>query len=264
MDISVLEVFKSPVPKKRLGRNNDGGYVICDNYGPYDFFISGGVADDISFEEHFLREYPYLKCIAFDGNNNDIPNPQTTRDITYIHKNIENSEDDSTTNLHEYLETYKNIFIKMDIEGSEFPWINSLSIKQLRSIKQLVIEIHHPMTSEAVWSMLKKLAHTHWLVHLHPHNGCGYVEATFIHESKQHNTKIPRVFECTYIRKDYLEPNDEPVPSALDQSNSPQVKDIMVLSGYPYTSYVSDCVSDCVDDEVTLEKLLETGQVVKF
>jgi len=46
-----LVVFKSEFNKIRIGKCNDGGYIIADLPNNYDCFISCGVADDTSFEE---------------------------------------------------------------------------------------------------------------------------------------------------------------------------------------------------------------------
>jgi hypothetical protein len=37
---------------------------------------------------------------------------------------------------------YNNIFLKMDIEGAEYPWLLSLNNDQLNKFKQIVIEFH--------------------------------------------------------------------------------------------------------------------------
>jgi hypothetical protein len=71
-----LKVYQSPYPKHRIGRDNDGGYVICDIDQDYDILISGGVADDISFEMDLLNQYPHLLCHTFDGSVNQIPDRQ--------------------------------------------------------------------------------------------------------------------------------------------------------------------------------------------
>ena len=73
----------------------------------------------------------------------------------------------------------------MDIEGSEYDWIHSLSEKQLNKFNQIIIEFHSDDNLESsrknrwgLWgkfdnyksSALIKLAHTHYLVHLHGNN----------------------------------------------------------------------------------------------
>ena len=57
MDISAIEVFKAPNKKVRIGKDNDGGYVIMEGLS-YDCFLSAGISDDISFEEHFFKIIP--------------------------------------------------------------------------------------------------------------------------------------------------------------------------------------------------------------
>lgn len=54
-----------------------------------------------------------------------MPNPH--KNINFFKKNIGPTNSDFTTNLHQEIEEYNNIFLKMDIEGHEFPWIKSLN-----------------------------------------------------------------------------------------------------------------------------------------
>ena len=202
-----LRIYKSPFPKVRYGKPNDGGYVICDLSG-YDLFLSAGIADDISFEKQFLDVHSNLVCFAFDGNIEDIP--ENHEGIAYIKKNIGVNETDTTTNLKSYFKNYNNIFLKMDIEGAEVDWISCLDDSDLLKIKQLTLEFHSAYKTEP----LKRLAKTHWLVHIHPNNCCG--------TSVINGIEVPNFYECTYIRKDLcsnLEFNKTPIPSSLDQPN---------------------------------------------
>ena len=59
--MNTLILYNSPFQKKRVGKDNDGGYVIVDLPGEYDILISGGISDDISFEQNLLKEYLRLK-----------------------------------------------------------------------------------------------------------------------------------------------------------------------------------------------------------
>jgi hypothetical protein len=68
-----LRIYHPPYDKKRLGKNNDGGYIICDIGDKYDVFISGGIANDISFELDLLQLYPHLVCHAYDGSIQQLP-----------------------------------------------------------------------------------------------------------------------------------------------------------------------------------------------
>ena len=95
----------------------------------YDHFLSCGIAGDIRFELALLNEYPYLKCDAFDGTINNFPSHN--KNINWIKKNVGYINSEKITNLKPYIQNYKNIFLKMDIEGSEFNWINSMSLEDL-------------------------------------------------------------------------------------------------------------------------------------
>lgn len=112
--------------------------------------------------------------------------------------------------------------MKMDIEGWEDHLFSSIRDDQLSKISQLVIEFHNPY----LVTVPSRLAKTHWLVHFHPNNCCGMGP-----------NGVPRVYECTYIRKDYdsnVISNPDPIPNPeIDMPNVPSYPDI-ILSSYPF------------------------------
>ena len=220
--MDALEVFKSPFEKFRLGNKGDGGYIICDIPGEYDMLLSGGVNDDISFEEAFLDKYPGVPCLAYDGTIETFP--VSRHPIQFVKKNI-----DQNNNLHEIVNRYSNIFVKMDIERWEYPWIYSLSHEQLARMKQIVIEFHFPDEDPYNrWSIIGKLKKTHKLVHIHGNNACDV-------NVRPDGTIVPHVFECTYIRHEGdLLRNIHQFPIELDHKNDESKPDV-VLKGYPYT-----------------------------
>lgn len=227
-DPKMLTVYEPPHQKIRLGKDNDGGYIICDIPKIYyDLFLSAGISDDISFENSFCNKYKNTQCYAFDGTINKILG-QYNNNITFVKKNIGNIDDDYTTTLKTYIENKNNIFLKMDIEGSEIKWLNCLSLEQLDKFAQIVIEFHFPFGKSEI-SVFEKLSQNHILVHFHGNNACGkhYYQDLF----------IPNVFECTYINKKYYNPpyqlNTCAIPSQLDQPNKPEFAEI-VVNYYPF------------------------------
>ena len=197
MKIFDLATFEVPVEKIRLGSNGDGGYVIVPSM-KYDLFLSAGLSTNVDFENDFLNLYN-VPCYGFDGTIDSLV-PSAHKNIQWIKKNIGPINSDTETNLHEYLNTYKNIFLKMDIEGAEFDWMNSCSKEQLGNLKQIVIEVHWPMTEKRWNSVYHRLVETHWLVHVHGNNHCGCFT--------MNGRPIPEVLELTYIRKkDWLSLN---------------------------------------------------------
>jgi hypothetical protein len=213
MDPSVLTVYKSPFPKVRLGKDFDGGYVIADipNVN-YSLLLACGICNDISFETDFLNKYPNTTCYAYDGTINMLP--QQNNKIIFVKKNIGYENDNNTTNLNDMIYTNTGIFIKMDIEGSEIPWLKTLSNQQLNKFEQIVLEFHFPFNDNEK-NVFDKINKNHYLVHFHGNNCCG---------TRLHNDVIiPNVFECTYLHKKYFtsvpELNTDPIPGVLDMKN---------------------------------------------
>ena len=219
---SALTVYKPPFEKMRLGRNNDGGYVICDIQNiNYNLLLSCGISDDISFEEDFCNKYNTTACYAFDGTIENIT--ISNKNISFFKQNINNYNDDKNTNLHSTIEMFDNIFLKMDIEGYEIPWINSLNVKQLNKFSQIVIEFHFPFSYKEVHAF-DILNETHILVHFHGNNCCGV--------RNHKGVNIPNVFECTYVHKRHYSPpyifNTDVIPGVLDMNNLSNINEIII------------------------------------
>ena len=225
MNPNVLTVYKSPFEKKRLGKDYDGGYIIAEIPNiKYKILLAGGIDNDISFEEDFINKCEIDKIYAFDGTINGLPKENDR--ITFIKKNIGFSNDCENTNLHDIIDVNDSIFIKMDIEGGEIPWIKSLSNKQIDKFEQIVMEFHYPFNVEEI-EVFDKLNTYHYLIHFHGNNSCG---------TRNHNGAIiPNIFECTYLHKKYFktppELNKELIPSNLDMKNCGHLDEIYI--NYP-------------------------------
>lgn len=233
--INSLIVLQPSNPKTRLGNNGDGGYVIVDGYS-YDYYIGCGLGWDPSFDKDFIKTNPNTKGLVFDGT---IPyNPQFSENITFIHKNISHIDTDQTTSLHKETYNYKNIFMKMDIEGHEWKWINHFN--NMSNIKQLVLEAHGFFDSD--WpkianynyqdliDALKKINETHYLVHFHSNNGANYHTVN--------EKQFPSVGELTFLRKSdssTLGLNTQILPiKDLDYCNGSPDRPDLVLDFYPF------------------------------
>jgi len=225
--------------KIRLGTWGDGGYVIGLLDADYDCYISCGVAGEESFSRDFINTYNMnnSNCFGFDGSIDTYPYHYTNR-ITFIKKYISNINDEMNTNLDFLLNTYNNIFMKIDIEGGEYPWLLSIDENKLKKFKQIVIEFHG-ITDDG-WGCLysdkmkclQKLSNTHYIIHAHG-NRCGPDVFGF-----------PDVIELTYVNKEcFSSPpklNTTPLPvSYLDCSNLTNHPDID-LNFYPFTTPILD------------------------
>lgn len=238
--METLIVYQCPYSKTRLGKSNDGGYVIASLPGDYDLCLAGGVLDDVSFEEHFVTIYP-TQCYAFDGTIQNI----ATKNIQFVKKNLAAQTTDTTTNLHEYMEGKENVFLKLDIEGHEFRILPAMIQNgDIHRVKQLVLEVHTPadiqlaphyyqglgdITNETMFTVMRQLGQTHTLVHFHANNAPPMQQINGI--------DVPHVFELTWIRNDFVPQrvrNTETFPTRLDMKNLPW-KPEYYFSGFPYT-----------------------------
>ena len=225
--LHALCVYAPPCEKTRLGRENDGGYVVCSLDG-YDCFLSGGIADDVSFEIDVLRIHPELVCHAYDGTIELLPAPHLR--IAFEPRNVGAVESPTETNLHSFLADHENVLVKMDIEGAEYVWLRSLSSDHLAAIRQLVVEFHPPLDEERA-AVLSRLTEAHCLVHIHANN------ASATHDVD--GVPVPLLFEATYVRRSEFAAaprlSRDPIPGPLDRPNLPEKPDIQ-LSGYPYNA----------------------------
>jgi hypothetical protein len=231
-NLELLEVYNFD-KKIRCGSNSDGGYVLAELDGEYDCYISAGIADDESFSRDFINKYNMneYNCFGFDGTIQNYPYHYTKK-ISFIKKNINSFNDDNNSNLSFFIDKYSNIFLKMDIEGGEYPWLLSLEESQLCKFSQIVIEFHG-ITNDS-WNCsyndkvkcLEKLSKTHYIVHAHGNN----------HGPVYDN--MPDTIELTYVNKKYFKSipklNIQPLPIAnLDFPNDFGSLDIN-LNFYPF------------------------------
>jgi hypothetical protein len=230
-NLDLLQVYHFD-KKVRCGSNCDGGYVIAELDGDYDCYISAGISTEESFSRDFIQKYNMneFNSFGFDGTINSYPY-QFTKNIAFVQKNINSFNDTNNTNLSGLMGKYNNIFLKMDIEGGEYPWLLHLHESQLTKFKQIVIEFHG-ITSN-YWNCnyndkvrcLNKLSRTHYIVHAHGNNNGPMAN-------------IPDVIELTYVNKAYFSTAPElnttalPIPG-LDFPNDSNLGDYN-LNFYPF------------------------------
>jgi len=206
-----MELHRSSEYNKiRMGKDYDGGYVIYDGLD-YDVIIGCGISNDISFEDMFVDKY---KCdsIVFDGTINKLPKSK------FNHKWNKINVYQGTLDL--LLKQYDKIFLKMDIEGSEWDFFKNVN---LENVSQMVIEFHSVFKYPNIdMNILNKLQDTHYMIHIHPNN---YRKKQYKIDDKL----IHSVWEATYINKNLCnsiykcnyEYNEE-----LDMPNNPRKEDI--------------------------------------
>lgn len=229
----------------RLGDKYDGGYLVeRESVKNSEFLIGLGICDDWSFEKdfgidfigfdnqlnkYFLKNEFYKrlrKCYKFYDLNRlkeakkywkKYKDYKRLRE-KFFQKSIGYNLNDHYISLEVLLDKYakdkKNIFLKCDIEGSEYRILDQI-IKYQDLFTGLVIEFHDiDLYKDTILNFVDKFSHT--LVHCHPNN-CGGVD----------DNNDPLVIELTFA-KSPKKINEEEVklPHLLDNANNKDIADI--------------------------------------
>ena len=188
--------FKSATDLIRIGKNNDGGYLVSRaDIEKSNLLISLGLSDDWSFECNFTK-YNNVETYSYDASVNfqfwlksaivnTIRNPLNLLNIRKIisyymffngkRKHIQkfvglDTKNDLYLTLSDVIkkQNIKNIFLKIDIEGDEFRLLDEI-IHNHDVISGLVIELHDcDIHLGEIENFIKKFPLK--LVHIHANN----------------------------------------------------------------------------------------------
>lgn len=229
---SLLKVYKLQNSSfVRVGGSvTDGHYLMADNFKKNQIAYSFGINNDVSWDSAMVdRGY---QVFMYDHTINSLP---MYRDgFNYFKQGIA-----GTARPRDLLDTLENfikinghsgktgMILKMDVEGAEWDFLETVQPKVLRQFDQIIFEIHNVVRGcedyekERRYAALQKLNETHRLVHLHGNN-TGYV-------LQMKNGIIPDVLEVTYVNKDKFKtaPMDTAfLPTPMDKPNDPNRQDI--------------------------------------
>lgn len=217
--VNALSV-KSPVNKTfiRIGRDNDGGYVVVDDISKNDFLISMGVADDTSFEEQISSRVSGMHL--YDNSIEELP--AIIDNSTFFKEKINN------TSMHivDRAPKDKDLILKIDIEGYEWEFFSALPFDQMNRFRQIIVEIHWLSNDKNLnarlfpLQVLEKINCTHQIVSLHPNNCAPAVNYKGL--------IVPTVIELGLLRKtDYEFVDGDSVPKELFMLNNPDFPEIV-------------------------------------
>lgn len=237
-------LFQQAIDLVRIGRDYDGGYLISQSdIEKTDFLIGLGINDDWSFESDFVK-INNVDVKAYDGSVNfkfwikkviieTIKNPFSfyalkklisyNRFFNGHRKHIKkfvglNSDSDLHCTLNSiFKETKKdNIFLKIDVEGAEYRFLNEIIINENR-LSGLAIEFHDcDMHLKEIECFIKDFGLN--LVHIHANN-CGPIRLEDF---------LPLVLELTFSK--YADTsNSINLPHKLDNPNNKNAAEIELL-----------------------------------
>lgn len=221
-------------PLIRVGRDNDGGYLIEDPIMPIPIVFSMGIETDASFDLHFALKG--IKVFQFDPNI-EAPPIENTK-FVFSRVAISHITSATTISLTDAITKpdcdVENAILKFDIEGHEWMALASIDPKLLGRFQTIVGEFHFfdAIADKRYYDLfmlvLKKLALSHTLTHLHPNNrtGISIIEGVI----------LPRLAELTWRRSDIsmFSPNLGSHLSPLDLPCDPEKPEILLPNYWMY------------------------------
>lgn len=206
----------------RVGKSDDGGYVMWNDFLDAQIAYSIGIADDVSWDKSMLIFCPNIDIYQYDHTISNLPEENSKfhweklgvcgrynemqsnlKTLTMlVDKNGHNHED--------------NMILKIDVEGAEYEVLANLPVDTLKKFSQIVIE-YHDLTNVTrggnIISALERLNITHQLVHIHANNFLPYVSVQ--------GKVLPQLLECTYLSKEKykFKESQRVFPTELDRAN---------------------------------------------
>jgi len=228
----------------RIGRDFDGGYLVSKlDIEKTDLLIGLGICDDWSFEEHFVLQND-VEVVAYDASVNfrfwlkrvlieTIKNPfnlyALKKYFSYkvffkgkrkpIKKFVGlNSTDSIHCTLADVLDETKseNIFLKIDVEGSEYRFLHDIVANEER-ITGVVIELHDvDIHLNEIENFINRFSLN--LVHVHANNFAPI----------RADDDLPLVLELTFSKhsNNFKEPE---LPHNLDMPNNKNCSEYEIL-----------------------------------
>lgn len=215
----------TPKPLIRIGGTADGGYLLPDDLDGVEACFSPGVADTCSFELELANKGIQSFLADYSVSGPPVINPLFSFEKLFIGPETNGEE---LITLADWVDSKSvgssDLILQMDIEGSEWPVLESTPTSVLRKFRIIVVELHNldEMMSNVnsiniVDAVFRKLVSEFVPVHLHPNNCCPPL--------RFRGVEIPKVLEVTLLRKDryVLSENRFPaeIPHSLDAKNVP-------------------------------------------
>lgn len=215
----------------RIGKPNDGGYVMVYPFSSNNVAYSLGICNDVSWDLQMAEDG--YSIYQYDHTIDKLP--ENNKAFHWKKEGVTGEKENARLKHLETLikenghEGYNGMLLKMDIEGHEWKVLNSIELETLKKFDQIVVELHglveevplHEnilnVKKEEILSALKRITQTHQLVYLHANNNVKIGMVDF-------NGPLitPNLLEATFVlRSKYQFKESELVfPTELDQPNN--------------------------------------------
>jgi hypothetical protein len=204
----------------RLGRNNDGGYLIGKNtIKTTKNLISLGIYDDWSFEKDFGTQNKFLNIQMYDNQlsfsflikrffsqkyfKSKLSSIKNLIDFVLFAKNKFKKKTISKYNFKSIINKLKsNIFLKIDIEGDEYQLLEYI-LQYKNKLSGIAIEFHRvDLNVKKIDKFIKDLGFYITNIHINNYEKFGknlnpkVIEITL--------EKNPRIIKYSYLNEMYL------------------------------------------------------------
>jgi hypothetical protein len=212
--------------KLRLGRHNDGGYVLLDDFrniaSAFSFGIDRDASWDFAVAERGIVVHQFDFSVAAP--------PISHQNFRFERKRIVSTRDEDGVTLGSLLEQYgkgdaASIILKIDIESDEWDVFAEATLEELRQFSQIVCEFHgfhlvgkDPFFAKIIHA-LENLRRSFSVIHVHANNHCPMALIGGV--------PFPEVLEVTLVNTSRysLQSTDEVFPTPLDEPNDPDTPD---------------------------------------
>ena len=132
------------IKKIRLGRAQDGGYVLLDAIQPSQQVFSYGISGEVSFDLALAERGN--KIFMFDHTIEELPVQHPN--FNFVREGISGigDRDCDLSTLTDHLLRFgngaNNLILKMDVEGAEWEALGLTQGNILAQFEQVVIEVH--------------------------------------------------------------------------------------------------------------------------
>jgi hypothetical protein len=228
--MSFLEVKAVDCGKARVGGDNDGGYVMANDFERNEVAYSIGVGPQVIWDVDMAR-----RGMTIHQYDHTVPGlPEEHPNFRYERLGIgTDMSDPELIPLDEMVRRNghsqsKNMLLKIDVEGAEWDVFDRMDHDILEKFDQIVIEFHgleylsdRPFHARAT-RVFRKLNFHHVPVHVHANN---YGDVRLIE-----GISIPTVIEISYARRGRFtfHTSEEIFPTSLDQPCRPDQPDIFL------------------------------------
>ena len=155
----------------RTGQDNDGGYVMLDDF-PGGIAYSFGICGDVSWDKYMAaRGYDIF---MYDHTIDGLPEENARFHWSKLGIVDGVTNDDRLKDLEELIsrnghENQRDMILKMDVEGAEWGFFERVKPETLSQFSQMTFEFHEIVNadwSQKILNGLCKVNETHQLIHV--------------------------------------------------------------------------------------------------